>query len=189
MDLINSTSSIRNLQIFLKKRNSFSRFLTNILDGYPELLRVSLPLILSTSSLTLTLFADRLMLSWYGISDVAAVTPGGITYFTICCFFQGTAQYTNALVAMRHGANDKIGCSRVVWQGIWFSMISFPLLLASIPLGCWVLGNTGHAPGLIELEKEYFTILMYSGVALPLNAALSSFFRVEAEHCQFLRGI
>jgi multidrug resistance protein, MATE family len=188
MDLINSTSGIRNSQIFQKKRNSFSRFLTNILDGYPELLRVSLPLILSTSSLTLTLFADRLMLSWHGISDVAAVTPGGITYFTICCFFQGTAQYTNALVAMRHGAGDKIGCSRVVWQGIWFSLISFPLLLASIPLGCWVLGNTGHAPGLIELEKEYFTILMYSGVALPLNAALSSFFSGRGRTLSVLAG-
>ena len=176
MDLIDSTSATRDLQIFHTKNHSFSRFFTNVRDGYPELLRVALPLILSTSSLTLTLFVDRLMLSWHAIADVAAVTPGGITYFTICCFFQGTAQYTNALVALRHGAGDKIGCSRVVWQGIWFSLISFPFLMASIPLGCWVLGNTGHAPGLIELEKEYFRILMYSSVALPLNAALSSFF-------------
>ncbi|MFH0958858.1 MAG: MATE family efflux transporter [Pseudomonadota bacterium] len=176
MDLIDSTSTVRNVEIYPSKSNSFSRFLSNVRDGYPELLRVALPLILSTSSLTLTLFVDRLMLSRHGIADVAAVTPGGITYFTICCFFQGTAQYTNALVAVKHGTGDKIGCSKVVWQGIWFSLISFPFLMASIPLGCWVLGNTGHAPNLIELEKEYFRILMYSSVALPLNAALSSFF-------------
>lgn len=116
------------------------------------------------------------MLSWHSRAEMAAVTPGGITYFTICCFFQGTAQYVNTLVAQSYGAGNRVGCSKAVWQGVWFSVASLPFLFVSIPLGSWVLGHTGHELNLIELEKQYFTILMYSSVSLPINAALSSFF-------------
>ncbi len=156
--------------------NPISRAFRNVLEGHAEVLRISIPLILSTSSLTLALFVDRLMLSWHSIDSVAAATPGGITYFTICCFFQGTAQYTNTLVAQSHGAGDSVRLSRSVWQGILFSLLALPLLIATIPVGRWVLAHTGHEPNIITLEREYFTILMYSGVALPLNAAFSSFF-------------
>jgi MATE family multidrug resistance protein len=171
-----------------RKTNPVSIIVQNVLDGYSEVLRIAIPLILSTSSLTLALFVDRLMLSWHGIHDVAAATPGGITYFTICCFFQGTAQYTNTLVAQSHGAGDRLGCSKAVWQGIWFSTFSLPLMLALIPLGRWILGSTGHEPCVVELEKQYFTILMYGGVSLPLNAALSSFFSGRGQTSYVLIG-
>lgn len=144
--------------------------------GYREVLRIAIPLILATASLTVTLFVDRLFLSWYSRSAVAAAIPGGITYFTICSFFLGTAQYVNTLVAQHHGAGDKPACSRAVWQGIWLSAISLPLILAAIPLGFAILSRSGHGPGLIGLETEYFSILMLGGAALPLNASLSSFF-------------
>ena len=144
--------------------------------GYREVLRIAVPLILSTASLTLMLFVDRMFLSWHGQNSVAASTPGGITYFTICCLFMGTAQYVNTIVAQHHGAGDKRACARAVWQGLRFSVLSVPLILASIPLGLWVLEWAGHGPELLELEKSYFTILMFGGLALPFGAALSSFF-------------
>ncbi len=87
--------------------------------GYAEVLRVAVPLILSTASHTLTLFVDRMFLSWYGQASVAAATPGGITYFTICSLFLGTAQYVNTIVAQHHGAGDKPACARAVWQGVF----------------------------------------------------------------------
>lgn len=144
--------------------------------GYGEVLRVALPLILSTASLTLALFVDRLFLSWYSRSAVAAATPGGITYFTICSFFMGTAQYVNTIVAQHHGAGDKPACARGVWQGIFFAVLSAPLILAAIPVGSAILARSGHDPAVVELEIEYFSILMLGGAALPLNGAVSSFF-------------
>lgn len=137
---------------------------------------MALPLILSTASLTLTLFVDRLFLSWYSRSAVAAATPGGITYFTICSLFMGTAQYVNTIVAQHHGAGDRPSCARAVWQGIYFALLSAPLILAAIPLGSEVLARSGHDPAVVDLEIEYFSILMLGGAALPLNGALSSFF-------------
>ncbi len=144
--------------------------------GFREVLRVALPLILSTASLTLTLFVDRMFLSWYGRSAVAAATPGGITYFTICSLFMGTAQYVNTIVAQHHGAGDKPACARGVWQGVFLAVLSAPLILAAIPLGSAVLAHSGHDPSVVKLEIEYFSILMLGGAALPLNGALSSFF-------------
>ncbi len=144
--------------------------------GYAEVLRVAVPLILSTASHTIALFVDRMFLSWYGQASVAAATPGGITYFTICSFFLGTAQYANTIVAQHHGAGDKPACARTVWQAVFFSVLSVPLILASIPLGTAILAGSGHPPGVIELETDYFFILMLGGAALPLNGALSSFF-------------
>jgi MATE family, multidrug efflux pump len=144
--------------------------------GYGEVLRIAVPLILSTASLTLMLFVDRMFLSWHGQNSVAASTPGGITYFTICCLFMGTAQYVNTIVAQHHGAGDKPACARAVWQGLRFSVLSIPLILALIPVGFLVLEWADHGPELLALEKEYFFILMFGGLSLPFGAALSSFF-------------
>lgn len=144
--------------------------------GKRESLRVATPLILSTSSLTLTLFVDRLFLSWHSIEEVAAVTPGGITYFTIVCFFQGVAQYVNTLVAQSHGSGDWKAVSRSVWQGAFFSLISVPLMIACIPLGIFILESSGHDSAIIGLEVDYFRILMLGGLFVPMGAAFSSFF-------------
>ena len=149
--------------------------------GYREVLRIAVPLILSTASLTVTLFVDRMFLSWHGQSEVAAAVPGGITYFTLCSFFMGTAQYVNTLVAQHHGAGDKPACARAVWQGVFFSAISAPLVLCCIPLGRLVLSWAGHGADLTKLEQEYFSILMVGGVMLPFNGALSSFFSGRGE--------
>ncbi len=109
------------------------------------MLKLAIPLVLSTASLTLMLFVDRLFLSWHSQSAVAASTPGGITYFTICSLFLGTAQYVNAIVAQHHGAGDKPACARAVWQGVIFSVLSTPVILAMIPVEeqLWIGAATG----------------------------------------------
>jgi multidrug resistance protein, MATE family len=137
---------------------------------------VASPLIMSTASLTFTLFVDRMFLSWYSEASVAASVPGGITYFTICSLFIGTAQYVNSIVAQYYGAKDLRSCSRAVWQGIFFGVCSIPLILLSIPAGIAVFSWADHDPAVMQLEKDYFVLLMAGGVVQPINAALSSFF-------------
>lgn len=144
--------------------------------GYAQVLKIAIPLILSTASITVTLFVDRMFLAWYGKSSVAAAVPAGITYFTICSLFMGTAQYVNTLVAQHHGAGDLKGCSRSVWQGVFFAVGSAPVILACIPLGPALFAWSDHGPEVTALENQYFTLLMLGGPAFPFNAALSSFF-------------
>lgn len=144
--------------------------------GYREVLGIAGPLIISTASMTVTLFVDRMFLSWYSLAAVAASLPAGITYFTVCSLFMGTAQYVNSIVAQLHGAGDKPGCSRATWQGLFFALASAPIILAFIYPARYIFDWSAHGPQIVELEKDYFSILMLGGVMVPINAALSGFF-------------
>ncbi len=156
--------------------SSNPRIRQNYPGSYREVLHIATPLILSTASLTMMLFVDRIFLARHSVEEVAAAVPAGITYFTICSFFIGIAEYANSIVAQNYGAGRFSECSKAVTQGMLFSVISMPLILLCIPLGLAVIDWGGHDPGIAVLEKDYFTILMFGGALLPFNAAVSCFF-------------
>ena len=91
--------------------------------GYREVLKLAFPLILSTGSMTIQHFVDRIFLTWYSPEAIAAAMPAAMISFTFMSLFIGTATYVNTFVAQYFGAkrNDRIGPA--VWQGIYFSLI------------------------------------------------------------------
>jgi len=56
------------------------------------------------------------------------------------------------------------------------SLASWPLMLALMPAGQWILRVSGHAPAVLAEELDYFNILMLGSVASPLGAAISGYF-------------
>jgi multidrug resistance protein, MATE family len=144
--------------------------------GIREVVRVAWPLIISTGSFTLMQFVDRMFLAWHDAVSIQAALPAGILSFTLVSGFMAMAGYTNTFVAQYHGAGDRRGCSRATAQGVWLSLLSWPLLLALIVPGQWLLRVSGHPPDVLAQELDYFTILMAGGVTVPLGAAASSFF-------------
>lgn len=144
--------------------------------GYRLLCRVAWPLIVSTGSFSLLHFFDRLFLSWYSEDAFRAALPGGVLFFTLVCGFIALAAYTNTFVAQFHGADDPKGCGRAAGQGILFSLCIWPLMLALIPAGRWMLDSAGHEPSVLAAEKTYFSILMIGSVSAPFGAAVSGFF-------------
>jgi multidrug resistance protein, MATE family len=144
--------------------------------GYRETLKVALPLIVSMGSFTLMQFVDRLFLAWYDTVSIQAALPAGILSFTLICLFMAVAGYAGTFVAQYHGAGDRAGCSRATAQGLWLAFLSWPILLAMIPLGRWLLRLSGHPPAVFEAELSYFTILMAGSIHIPLGAAVGGFF-------------
>ncbi len=144
--------------------------------GYREVLRVAWPLIISMGSFTIMQFCDRMFLAWYSAVSIQAALPGGILSFTIICGFMALAGYANTFVAQYHGAGEPVGCSRATAQGLWLSLLSWPIMLALMPLGWFLLRVSGHPPEVFAEELKFFTILMLGSVAVPLGAAISSFF-------------
>ena len=144
--------------------------------GYAEVLRVSWPLIISMGSFTMMQFADRMFLAWYNTVSIQAALPAGILSFTLICGFMALAGYSNSFVAQYFGAGDKTGCSRSTAQGVWMSVLSWPMMLALMPVGRWILRVSGHAPEVLAEEMIYFNILMIGSVAVPLGSAVSGFF-------------
>lgn len=149
---------------------------TRPFGGYRELFTIAWPLIISTGTFTVLHFCDRMFLAWYSEDAFRAALPAGILFFTLVCGFMALAAFSNTFVAQFFGAGDKEGCARATTQGIFFSLMSWPLMLLLMPAGLWVLAHSGHGPEVLAQEQIYFKILMWGSISLPLSSALSSFF-------------
>ena len=144
--------------------------------SYRAILRIAVPLIITSASFTVQNFCDRMFLAWYSPEALQAAVPGGILFFTMVCGFMATAAFANSLVSQYYGSGDLRSCSRSVAQAILLALFSFPIILLLIPAARWILSLSGHAPAVMAAEKTYLTILMAGGLFLPLSSAVSSFF-------------
>lgn len=144
--------------------------------GIREILTIAFPLIISSASHTVLTFTDRMFLSWYSPSCMAASGPASILSYSIICFFMGTGVYVSALIAQFFGAKKSSQIAKTLWQGIYFGLISSVLIVLLIPVGHMLIDYSGHGSQVTILEKSYFTILMYGGGFVVIGSVLSSFF-------------
>lgn len=144
--------------------------------GYRQVLKVAFPLILSTGSISVMLFIDRMLLSWDSTENIAAVLPAGILNWAFLCPFFGTALYTSTFVAQYMGAgkNDRVGAT--IWHGVYIALIGAILMPMLALFADSIFAFIGHAPNLQELESTYFRILNYCSVFFLLNTVFSCFY-------------
>lgn len=136
----------------------------------------ALPLIIAQASFTMMQFMGRLFLSWYGTKELAASTPSGILNFLMICFFIGVASYSNVFIAQYFGRQDFKKLTLSLWQGFFFALGSGFLIVATIPLGLFLLEFSTQDPTILELERSYYLIAAPAGIFAVINAALSGFF-------------
>jgi MATE family multidrug resistance protein len=141
-----------------------------------EVLRVALPLILSSSSWTIQHFLDRVFLTWYSPQAIAAAMPAGILLFTFICFFIGVANYVNTFVAQYVGAGRPQRVGAAIWQGVYFSLPAGVILLCLMPFAGQIFSLIGHAPEVQAEEVTYFRILCLSAWPTVLSTALACYF-------------
>ena len=140
------------------------------------MMQVAFPLMISTSTVAIMLFIDRLYLRQVSQEAMNANLSGGFTAFAFQSFFIGIIGFSTALVAQNYGARQFHNCPRVLTQTIVFSCCSVPLILALIPAGRWVLAIVGLSDGEVLQAQAYLTILM-AGTGLDLfRNSLNSYF-------------
>jgi MATE family multidrug resistance protein len=144
--------------------------------GYREVLALAGPLVLSTGSLSIQHFVDRMFLAWHSPEAMAATLPAGILSFTFVGFFMGTASYVNTFVAQYHGARQSHRIGPAVWQALFFSLLAGIALAALAPLAGPLFRLAGHAPELQALEMPYYRIMCYCGGLIVYSSAISGFF-------------
>lgn len=140
------------------------------------MLGIALPLILSTSSMTVMHFIDRMFLAWYSADSLAAVMPAGATSFIFVAFFMGTAGYASTFVSQYDGAGRPRRIGVAVWQAVYFALIGAVCMALLSTLAGPIFRLAGHAPAVQEQEIHYFRVVAAGGGGPVLNAALSSFF-------------
>ena len=99
-----------------------------------ELVRVALPLVISSGSASLMYVMDRVFLTWYSTDAMAATLPAGMLHWTLVSLALGTTGYVNTFVAQYYGAGEPRRIGAVVWQGIWLSLIAGLALRGFVPL-------------------------------------------------------
>jgi len=141
-----------------------------------ELLRLSLPMMVSQGAFAAMIFTDRLFMSSIDAAHIAAALGGGVAAFFCFSLFMGLISYGNALVAQYYGTGDLAKCPLVMTQGILIALGSAPFLLVMAYFGGAAFGMMGHDPVQVPLEQTYFQILMAGSVFTLIKASLACYF-------------
>lgn len=144
--------------------------------SYREILAITVPLVLSTSSMSLMHVVDRIFLSWYSPDALAASMPAGATAWVVLSLFIGAAGYISTFVSQYDGAGrpERIGAS--IWQGIYFSALASVICAAAYFVAEPLFHLAGHPPAVLEQEIICFQVLVLGGGGAIFAAALSGFY-------------
>ncbi|MEM9757352.1 MAG: MATE family efflux transporter, partial [Pseudomonadota bacterium] len=139
--------------------------MTRLRPHFTQLFALALPLVgsqLAQQAITVT---DTVMLGWYGIRELAAVTLGGTIFFSVFIVGSGFALAVMPMVAAARAAGDLRQVRRVTRMGLWivaaYGLVSYPVFWFSAPL----LVALGQAPDLAAAAQDYLRI---AGAGLTL---------------------
>lgn len=141
-----------------------------------EALAVMAPLVAAMAAGAVNQFADRLFLSQYSDAAIEASLPGGMLGWLFICFVMCSVAYSGTFVAQFKGAGRRRDAVRSLSQGVWLSLASAPLFLATIPIGGAFFSFFGHAPEVAAAEREYFDVMMIGAPLNVLSAVLGGYF-------------
>lgn len=144
--------------------------------GSRELLSLAAPLIVSQSFMTVQIFVDTILLSWYDPRAMAASFPAVMWFWLPFGLLQVTAGYTSTFVAQYTGAGRPHRVGPAVWQGIHFAVIAGLLMLLLAPAAPLLIAVGGHTAALQSLEATYLKCLAYAAMPMLIMAAINGFF-------------
>ena len=153
-----------------------SRKLHKYRDTLRELVRLSVPMMISQGAFALMIFTDRYFLSQIDPVQMAAALGGGVASYFAISLFVGVFGYANALVAQYFGAGELAKCPRVVTQGFIMTLLSLPALAIITYYAGGIFAAFGHAPVQVQLEKTFFYLIMTGSVFNLGKTCLASYF-------------
>jgi multidrug resistance protein, MATE family len=144
--------------------------------GSRELLVLAAPLILSQSFMTVQIFVDTILLSWYDTDAMSASFPAVMWFWLPFGLLQVTAGYTSTFVAQYTGANRPRRVGPAVWQGIHFAVLAGLVMLVLAPTAHWLIAVGGHSERLQTLETAYLRCLAFAAMPMLIMSAINGFF-------------
>lgn len=136
-----------------------------------EMCVIAFPLMLTSLSMMMMLFIDRLLIAHYSSDALTALVNATTIGWTFGYTGLVLAGISEVFVAQNNGAGKKDKLGEPVWQMLWFSLMTSVLF---IPLaywgGDWIFG--AERP----MERIYFNWMMFFGPTYAMYAALCGFF-------------
>ncbi len=144
--------------------------------GGRDVMRLAMPLVLSSLSWSLLTFIDRMFLTWWSPDALAASFPAALLWWTLLCCPLGICMYASTFVSQYHGANEHRRIGPVVWQAIWIGVVATPLTMLPMFFADAIFAAAGHSASVRAQEVVYFRILCLSSGAMLVSYAMSAFY-------------
>jgi MATE family multidrug resistance protein len=145
--------------------------------GGRDVLRLAMPLVLSSLSWTILTFIDRMFLMWWSQDSLAASFPAALLWWTSLCFPLGMCMYASTFVSQYFGAGQHHKIGPAVWQAVWVGVMATPvILLLVMPLAGPIFRAAGHSAAVRAQEIQYFHILCAGSAAMLISYAFSAFY-------------
>ncbi|MEM6373853.1 MAG: MATE family efflux transporter [Pseudomonadota bacterium] len=101
---------------------------------------------------------DTMMLGWYGVQELAALTAAGSWFFVLFLMGSGFAWAVMPMVAAFAAEQDDVALRRATRMGLWlslgFAVLSMPLMIWSEP----ILLALGQTEAVADLGSRYLRI-------------------------------
>jgi MATE family multidrug resistance protein len=147
------------------------------------MLKLSAPMIVTTTSFTIMQFIDRFMVSRLGTDALAAILPASAVCFLPGGFAIGLMTSLNTFVSQSLGKGNRKDCPNYFWQAIYMGLVYFSVVvLVMWPLAYWIfetlMGQRPDVvdPNVVDMEVTYLRIMLYAHIPAIFNYAGSQFF-------------
>lgn len=118
---------------------------------------------------------DMLMVGWYGVTELAAVTLGSASFFIVFILGAGLAQAVLPMVASGVARGDETQVRRDTRMGLWLSAAFGIAVYPLFALADGLFGLLGQPPEVAELAGQYMAIVGLGMVPALGVRVLSSF--------------
>jgi MATE family multidrug resistance protein len=126
---------------------------------------------------------DILMLGWYSVDALAAVTLAGSMYFTLYLVGSGFAWAVMPIVAKSSEEGDDVQLRRATRMGLWLSMIFAALVLPPLLFFEPIMVALGQKPEVASLGQHYLRIAAWGMIpgliVMTLRSYLSALERTQ----------
>lgn len=118
---------------------------------------------------------DTVMLGWYGVTELAAVTLAGSYFFVLFLMGSGFGQAVMPMVAASAAEGDEVQIRRTTRMGLWLSLL---FCVAAMPLLWWsepILLALGQGAEVSEMAARYLRVAGWGLIPALLVMALKSY--------------
>ena len=153
---------------------------------YSEIIRLSVPLILSHAGFVLMGFTDGMFLAKYSPEAIGASGMSGMVNWLVASLFIGVVGYAGTITANNIGAQREDMIGSVIWQSVYlafaFGAVSFLLGFLAEPLYQLI----GHDDVVRQYETDYLRIALFGNVTFFLSAALAGFMSGRGDNVRLM---
>jgi multidrug resistance protein, MATE family len=127
-----------------------------------ELLRLAPPIAAAQAGTQLMGLVDVAVLGRVGARELAAAGLGNTLFFTVAIIGMGTVFGVDPLIGQAVGAGDRVHARRMLWQGVWLSLLVSVVLMMVMASVAFALPYAGVEAELVAPARAFLLIRMIS---------------------------